>query len=77
MVERIESGATTIENAVHVLVGRQHWLITRIQPPLSAHHTTLEDATRHAREIAARDRSTLLIHDARGDIVTRESYRDS
>ena len=76
-MELVESGATKIENSVHVLVGREHWVITRIRPPFSAHHTTLEDATQHAREIAARDRSMLLIHDARGDIVTRESYRDS
>lgn len=65
-----------MDNAVvHVLVGNQYWIVTRIEPQLNARHATLEDATEHARQVAARDGCALLVHDALGDIVTRESYR--
>jgi hypothetical protein len=63
------------EDAVHVFVGQNVWIVTRIRPQLNARHETFDDATTHARAVAARDLGTLLIHDARGDIVTRESYR--
>ena len=75
MVERNGSGSVVNKDAVHVFVGQNAWVVTRIQPQFNARHETFEDATTHARDVAIRDRGTLLIHDARGDIVTRESYK--
>jgi Uncharacterized protein conserved in bacteria (DUF2188) len=77
MVEPSESRAAVHEDSVHVLVGQQSWVVTRLRPQFNARHTTFEDATAQARQIAARDHGTLLVHDACGDIVTRESYRES
>lgn len=76
MVEQSGSGSAVNEDAVHVFVGQNAWVVTRIRPQFNARHETFEDAATQARDVAARDRGTLLIHDARGDIVTRESYKE-
>jgi len=65
------------EDSVHVLVGQQVWVVTRLRPQFNARHTTFEAAAAQARQIATRDHGTLLVHDSRGDIVTRESFRES
>jgi hypothetical protein len=70
-----ESGRTVNEDAVHILVGQRDWIITRVTPQLNARYSTLEAATEHAREIAVHGQSVLLVHDALGEIATRESYR--
>lgn len=64
------------EDAVHVFVGQRDCLAIRLRPPLNARHPSVQAATSHAREIAARDHVTLLIHDASGAIASRESFRD-
>jgi hypothetical protein len=63
------------DDAVHVLVGSNHWIVTRVQPQLNARHSSLEAATEYARDVATRDRGVLLIHDALGAVAARESYR--
>jgi len=52
------------------------FLAIRLRPPLNARHPSVQVATSHAREIAARDHVTLLIRDASGANASRESFRD-
>jgi Uncharacterized protein conserved in bacteria (DUF2188) len=62
------------ETALHVLPGQRAYVVTRVEPQFNSRHESLDDAIRQARELAERDGATLLVHDADGSIVTRDSF---
>jgi len=65
------------DDNVHVFIGQRDFVVTRLHPQFNARHPSLQGAESLAREIAARDHGTVLIHDATGAVESREKFEDS